>query len=122
MRILLVEDDPLIAFDLAGTLENEGHVIEGPYASVREALAAIGSEPLDCALLDVNLGHETSFPIADELQRQEIPFALVTGHDISILPAEHRHRPILQKPYRDRALLKLVSSLEAAARQGSGSL
>lgn len=102
-RVLVVEDNFLLAIDLAGMLERAGAEVVGPVMSVEEALAALDPLP-DVATLDVQLGEETSFPIADELARHGIPFVFVTGAG-GMIPTAHQSRPLCHKPFSDRAVL-----------------
>src|SRR3990170_2792714 len=76
-RILVVEDEFLIALDIAGALEQGGLVVIGPLASVRDALAALEREQVDGALLDANLGGEPVGRVADALSARRVPFAFV---------------------------------------------
>lgn len=106
-HILVVEDDYLIAIDLVGVLERAGAEVIGPASNVREALDALDM-PIEAATLDVMLGEEASFPIADELARRGIPFVFTTGSPGPI-PAAHKGRAICRKPFSDQALLKALS-------------
>ena len=112
-KVLVVEDDYLVAADLAGMLERAGAEIIGPVASVQEALDALGPLP-DIATLDVQLGEETSFPIADELTKRGIPFIFATG-TAEMIPAKYRSQALCQKPLSDRLILKaLIDTLAAS--------
>ena len=110
-RVLVVEDNYLMATGLAAVLEQAGALVVGPAANIREALALLDPLP-DCASLDVQLGKETSFPIADELAARGVPFLFCTGTTADI-PAQHRMRPVCSKPYRPRTLLVGLASLLA---------
>ena len=102
--ILLVEDDYFIASDMQGGLLDEGALVAGPVATVREALALIEGERLDGAVLDVNLGEEESFPVAAALRTAGVPFVFVTGYnsgDVSAAWADVRR---LEKPVSARAV------------------
>jgi DNA-binding response OmpR family regulator len=115
VRVLLVEDDALIALALEATLADAGCRIVGPFPSVAAALRAIAQEPVDCALLDVNLGGEMTFPVADALTAADVPFVWLTGHTPEIVPARHRRRAVLGKPYLNATLVAALSA--AVARQ-----
>ena len=106
-RVLVVEDNYLIAMDLAGMLERAGAEVIGPVMSVQEALDALNPLP-DIATLDVQLGEETSFPIADTLAKQGVPFIFATG-TADLIPAAHRSRTLCGKPLSDRAILKALT-------------
>jgi CheY-like chemotaxis protein len=115
-RVLVVEDDYLLAIDLVGTLQSAGAEAVGPASSVAEALDMLDPPP-DVASLDIELGDETSFPIADELARRGIPFVFVTGSAHTIPPL-HRTRPICHKPAPGHAV---VAALADALTRGEES-
>lgn len=98
-RILVVEDEYLIADHMQGALEDEGAVVIGPAASVREALRLLDAEAhVDGAVLDINLGSEQVFPVADALQRRGIPFIFATGYAAAGIPATWQHILRVEKP------------------------
>jgi CheY-like chemotaxis protein len=107
--VLVVEDDILIAMDVQTMLVAGGYRVIGPVSSVEAALATVEAQKLDVALLDVNLGREMVFPVADALAAAAVPFVLVTGHSTGIPPAQHRGRPILTKPFQQHNLLAMLS-------------
>jgi CheY-like chemotaxis protein len=107
-RVLVVEDNYLLAMDLAGLLERAGAEVVGPVLSVQEAFDALDPLP-DIATLDVQLGDETSFPIADELAQRGVPFVFATGA-ADLIPTVHSSRPICQKPLSNRAILEALSA------------
>ena len=110
-RILVVEDEPLLALDLGRVLEDSGYFVLGPAGSAREALALIARNSIDAAMLDLNLNGEMTFLLADALSDAGIPFLVLTGHSRDLLPPHHRMRPYLQKPYRIEQLLEQVEAL-----------
>ncbi|MEG3089377.1 response regulator [Sphingomonas sp. PB4P5] len=114
-RVLVVEDDYLLGIDLAATLQGAGAEVIGPASSVAEALDMLDPLP-DVASLDVQLGDETSFPIADELARRGIPFVFVTG-SANTIPTSHGTRPICHKPAPGHAVM---SALADALTQSAG--
>ncbi len=99
-RILIVEDEPFIALTLEDMLDELGFALAGTVSQIGEALELIGREPVDCALLDVNLGSEKIDPVADLLASRNCPFIFTTGYGRSGIPAGHADRPVLQKPFR----------------------
>ncbi|MEY8839454.1 response regulator [Cribrihabitans sp. XS_ASV171] len=108
-RILVVEDEYLVAADLSETLQELGATVVGPVSSVQEALAAVTSDQtLDGATLDVTLGQEKSFGVAEALQKRGVPFVLLTGYDDRSLPENLRDVPRCDKPFD---VHKLVSAL-----------
>jgi CheY-like chemotaxis protein len=110
-RVLVVEDDYLIGIDLADMLEHAGADVVGPVVSVADALNALDPLP-DAATLDVQLGEETSFSIADELARRGVPFVFATG-TASLIPAAYRSRPLCQKPLSHSAVLEALADMLA---------
>lgn len=107
--ILVVEDDAFIAFDTLDALRALGHSVIGPCARVAEALALVEREAPAFALLDVNLGAETRFPVAERLSAMGIPFALITGYDAVAIPAAYEEAPLLQKPATHEEIGALVA-------------
>ena len=99
-RILIVEDEPFIALTLEDMLDELGFGLAGTVSQVSDALDMIGREPVDCALLDVNLGSEKIDPVADLLAAKGCPFIFTTGYGRSGIPNAHAGRPVLQKPFR----------------------
>jgi CheY-like chemotaxis protein len=108
-RILVVEDEFLIALDIAGALEQAGLVVIGPLASVRDALHTLESEKVDGALLDANLGGEPVGRVADALRARKVPFAFVSGYGREQLPQQHQGAPLIAKPFTGKDLLGVVS-------------
>lgn len=105
-RLLVVEDDYWIASDLASWLESEGAEVIGPAASVADALALLGPASLpDAAVLDINLGKERVFPVADALHAADIPFVFLSGYDVREVPDAYRHAPQCSKPVDRQELL-----------------
>lgn len=87
-RVLVVEDEWLIARDHVSILTDAGHIAVGPVATVAKAIALLDAERVDIALLDFQLGSQTSTPIAQHLAQHGIPFIVVTGHSSADLSAE----------------------------------
>jgi len=95
-HILLVEDEYLIAWALQNELQCSGAHVIGPAASVEDALALLTNERVDGAILDVSLGREKVFSVAEALAARGIPFVFATGY--SDLPLEWHHVPRFEKP------------------------
>jgi len=106
--ILLVEDQALVALAFEGMLADLGCTVVGPFSMVATALRAARDQPLDGAVLDVNLAGEQSFPVADLLQVRGVPFFFVTGYGSSVLPAAFQRVPSLIKPVRTKDFAALV--------------
>jgi CheY-like chemotaxis protein len=113
-RILVVEDEALVAADLAATLEARGWRVVGPFARLRDALAWLAADRPDAALLDVNVAGEMVVPVADRLAALGVPYAFVTGY--SDPPWErHGHAPVLHKPSARARVQEAVDRLLAGA-------
>lgn len=111
-RILLVEDEPLIAMMLEDFLEILDHQVAGIADTVAAALALIEAGGVDAAILDVNLRDgEQSWPIADALAAKGIPFVLATGGSGDSVAESHRDRPILSKPFTMDGVEKALNGL-----------
>ena len=110
-RILVVEDETLLALDLEMLLAQSGCEVVGPVATVAAAIAAVDGELLDAALLDLNLQGESAVPIADALVARSIPFVFLSGYDRSHLPERHRDAPLVAKPYLPDHVLQLLRKL-----------
>jgi CheY-like chemotaxis protein len=108
-RILVVEDEFLIALDIAGVLEEAGLIVIGPAGTVGDALQAIACEDVQGALLDAHLAGEPVGRIADALQAKGIPFAFVSGYGREQLPPAHRGVPLVKKPFTGKDLLAAVA-------------
>jgi DNA-binding response OmpR family regulator len=98
-RILVVEDEFLIALDIAAALEGGGFAVVGPLGSVDEALGLLEREAIDGALLDANLGGHSVDRLADALATRGVPFAFVSGYGPEQLPTAHRGAPLVRKPF-----------------------
>jgi DNA-binding response OmpR family regulator len=112
-RILVVEDQLMLAMHLATMLEDIGCQVVGPVAQVVTALPMAMREPLDAALLDIYLADEPVQPIAAILARRGVPFAFVSAYSAEKLPPVFRDRPLLRKPFMDAEVETLVSRLLA---------
>ncbi|HSL80410.1 MAG TPA: response regulator, partial [Pseudolabrys sp.] len=97
-RVLLVEDEPLVSMMLADMLAAFGHKVDGPYNRFSDAMHAAKSNNLQAGILDVNLGGEKTYAVADILANRKIPFAFVTGYGPDTIVSEFSHAPVLQKP------------------------
>jgi DNA-binding response OmpR family regulator len=115
IRIALVEDEFMIAEELAEILRDEGAEVLGPFSNLPKALEMAGLERIDVALLDVNLGGSPIYPVAQTLADRGIPFLFMTGYSPDVLPEEHRSHPIIRKPFQSAELLRVLGSLAAKA-------
>jgi len=115
--VLVVEDEALIAMDLESSLIALGFDVVGPVMSVKEALERIGSHRLDAAILDIKLRGEMVFPVADALVALGVPFVIVTGQSLAVLPDHLRDRPTMLKPYSKTELMSVLENLTECLRQ-----
>jgi CheY-like chemotaxis protein len=98
-RILVVEDEMLVLMNVEMMLEDLGCSAVYAAANVAEALVLLAEQNFDAAMLDVNLGGEKSYPIADMLTQRGIPFAFSTGYTDHGHRIDLENRPVLRKPY-----------------------
>lgn len=98
-RVLLVEDEIMIALEVSDMIEELGHDVVGPAFSAADGRDIVGRERIDLALIDVNLGRgTTSEPVAEALRAQAIPFVYVTAYDRTHVPFARPGEPIVSKP------------------------
>ena len=114
-RILVVEDEYLIAMNPQDGLENVGSVVLGPVPSVEKAIKKIESEPhIDAAVLDVNLGGAFAYPVADILVGRKIPFVFTSGYEDNVLRDRYSGVKNCPKPYLFQAIEEAL--VEAMSR------
>src|SRR5215468_8333977 len=112
MRVLLVEDSEYLGELLHDILQDAGVSVVGPARTAAEALDLL-HESIDVACLDIQLGLETSFDVADRLEASGIPFLFVTVCNRTILPHRHRHRHLLDKMDLPDALVPACLAVHA---------
>jgi CheY-like chemotaxis protein len=112
-RILVVEDDVILALDLQETLREAGATVIGPAGALLQALHLVEHNRLDAAVLDIQLGTVTSLPLADQLAKEGIPFIFQTS-DPQFLNGAHACVPILTKPLRSDELVDALAALPLA--------
>lgn len=117
LKVLLVEDEALIAMMAQDMIEGLGHVVMHNASTLAEALDACSAREFDCALLDVNLNGDSSMAVATALKKRGCPFAFTTGYGAGGVDDIHRDVPVLSKPY---ALAELENTLHAFAAQVAG--
>lgn len=110
-RILVIEDEMMVAMGLEMALEDAGYKVVGPFGRLDQALDAARNGQMDLALLDVNVRGETIFPVAEVLAARNIPFAFLTGYGREMLPDGFRTGQVLTKPFQADRLLATVQSL-----------
>jgi len=111
-RILVVEDEYLIAIEVKRWLMTAGAEIVGPVPSVKQALDLLADHDLDAAVLDVNLGDGARvYPVADELSAIGVPYLFATG-DVKVADASgYQHQPRLEKPFSAAELVRALVEL-----------
>src|SRR3954471_23768082 len=109
-RVLVAEDDALVALDLMTTLQTASYVVVGPVSSVAETLTIVDSAPPDAALLDLRFAAGNTAPVAAALRARAVPFLVLTD-DEALLEPSLASAPRLAKPVRPEALLSLVHDL-----------
>ena len=113
IRILLVEDEPIVAMLTEDQLENIGCVVIATVATIAEANAAIASLSFDIAMVDINLGEESGLEIARSLIARKIPYIVTSGYAAEALRRDHPTAPVLTKPY---AIAELEGAISRCAR------
>jgi len=111
VRVLVVEDEYLVAILIEEILESAGCIVMGPIPRLPEALDAAHYDDCDAAVLDVNLAGERIDPVADALSERNVPFLFLTGYGANALPGEYAERPHVCKPFRMADLLCTLSSV-----------
>jgi CheY-like chemotaxis protein len=111
IRVLLVEDQMIIAMQIEDMLHAAGCEVVGPVGTLQAAITLAHEEALDLAVLDVSFDGEKVYLAAEELQARGIPFILATGYGESTLPEKWRNQPRLNKPFRREQLEQFLRSV-----------
>jgi DNA-binding LytR/AlgR family response regulator len=118
-RVLIVEDEYIVALNIATEATARGAVVIGPVGTVDDALEAIKNTDVDGAILDINLRRRESFPVADALADRRVPFVFATGYDIAHpIPARHANAARLEKPPPPGVLCCALERAMSATREG----
>jgi CheY-like chemotaxis protein len=110
LRVLVVEDEMMVAMLIEDFLEEFGCVIVGPVGSIGEATRLASTEAIDGAMLDMNIAGQSVYPVAQELAERDIPFIFVSGYDSAHFRGEYKNRPKLSKPFRRLDLQRLLTT------------
>ena len=110
LSVLVVEDDYFIAIEMCGALRAAGADVIGPARDIETGLAALRGDPIDCAVLDINLRGRMAFEIATALRARGIPTIFATGYDASMIPAELADTMRLEKPVDLDALCRAIEA------------
>lgn len=113
LRVLIVEDEALIAMMAEDMIDSLGCTVAGLAATIADAYKALDTIEFDLAMLDVNLNGTTSMELARTLKERGTPFAFTTGYGADGIDAEHLDMPVLTKPYS-------IADLEAALTTCNG--
>ncbi|MCV3768671.1 response regulator [Rhizobium sp. TRM95796] len=104
-HVLIVEDEFFIAMDTQLALEQMGAIIVGPASNVADALGLIASRTVDCAILDIRLDVDDSYPIADKLMERHIPFLFASSESRGALPERFSGYVLIDKPLEMRLIV-----------------
>ena len=116
-RVLVVVDDALVALDLQRLLHEAGYRVVGPATTVGEIQRMIQRGDIDCAILDLDVDRRAPLPIADLLAFAEVPFVYLTTGVLGSVPARHRQRPVVEKPFTREILLAAIEKAMARRRE-----
>ena len=108
LRVLVVEDEALVALQLEDMLAELGCAIIGPASRVCQALNLLGGQRVNAAVLDLNVAGELVYPVADALASRGLPYIFATGYGAAGLIGPYRSRPVLQKPFLQSQLRKAM--------------
>jgi two-component sensor histidine kinase/CheY-like chemotaxis protein len=108
--VLLAEDESMVAMMVEETLAELGFCVIGPYGTLAEAMRAASNAHLDAAILDINLGGQLVYPVADILGSKGVPVVFVTGYGMESIETRYTDIPLLQKPLDRRTLQDLFDT------------
>ncbi len=110
-RILIVEDEMIVALFIEDLLDELGYKVAGTASRLEDALERAQMDDFDLAILDVHLQGEEVFPLADFLAERGVPFIFATGYGERGIPERLRIAPTLQKPFRPEELADMIDKL-----------
>ena len=111
MRILIIEDEPMIALDLQDLLEDAGFDVVGVAGKLDKAMQLIASTPIDAAIVDANLGGVSSSPAAVALADRRVPFVVLSGYSLKQQDAAFPKALFIQKPCRPAQLINALKAI-----------
>ncbi|MDX7950234.1 response regulator [Lichenihabitans sp. Uapishka_5] len=118
-RILVAEDEYMIAQEIVDALSDVGATILGPVSRLKDAIRLLTMENrIDGALLDVNLSNEAIWPVVDALQARAVPLVLATGYDTSAIPAAYAGLPRCEKPATGQDLARTLAKVITDVTRG----
>lgn len=121
LRILAVEDEAMIAMELEDMLEELGHEVIGPAATVEEAVGLLEISAPDAAIVDANLGGTSAKPLVEALEARGVPFVLASGYDTLDLEKLGLQGPLVRKPYSCKDLARALETLLGGSRRAVSS-
>lgn len=108
-RVLVVEDEYMLADELENELLHAGAIVLGPVGTLEDALSIVAAEAnMDGAILDANLRGEMVFPVADLLLERGVPFVFITGYDNSVFPARFERIVRCEKPVNMKRVTQTI--------------
>ena len=113
LRVMVVEDEMLIAMLIEDTLLDQGCVVLGPFTTLPDAMAAVQDASIDLALLDVNLRGEKVYPVAETLSARGVPFLLLSGYGTDAVPPGRPEWQVVSKPFVVADLVDKLAALIA---------
>ena len=113
-RVLVVEDEAVIAMLVEDMVSDFGSEVVGPVAKITEALRLAHEAELDAAILDINVGGAVIFPVADALQERGIPLIFATGYGSRTVPERYCGSPTLPKPFTYETLAAALRAVLAS--------
>jgi CheY-like chemotaxis protein len=116
--VFLVEDEAIIRMMIAGMLEELGHTVAAEAGRIGPAIELATSSEFDLAILDMNLGGNMSFPVAEIIRARDLPLIFASGYGSLTVPEEYRGYPLLQKPFTVSQLERQISITLTEHRAG----
>jgi DNA-binding response OmpR family regulator len=113
-RVLLIEDEVMIAMHVSDVLDQLGHLVVAIGTNLKQGLELARSSEFDFAVLDINLGGEMSFPVADILRQRRIPFFFLSGYTSAGIDDGYRHEIRVCKPFRASDLAQSIGKIGAS--------
>jgi len=118
-KVLIVEDEALIAMYVEDVISNFGYSVVGVASNLEDALDFLESTAFDMAVLDINLRGQLVFPLADALMKKRIPFIFASSYGENSVPARYRSGPVVQKPFAASELRRALIASERLTQRTS---
>lgn len=111
-RVLIVEDQFLLAEEMSAIIRSLGAEVVGPFATTAASLQLVRQERVDLAILDINLDGEQVYIVAHELRNRSIPFFFATGYEPWVVTLQFQDAPHLEKPVNSSSLLQAIAAID----------